>query len=49
MSVFGQVRKNRDAIVANVFAIRTSQGIIARFCCRYSDSFIDIPYQQGKN
>lgn len=43
MPVLGQVIKKRVRILDNVFAIRTSQGIFTLICCRYLDTFINVP------
>lgn len=42
MSVFGQVRKLAHQKQSFVTGIKTSRTIFLHFCCRYSDSFINM-------
>jgi hypothetical protein len=42
MSVFGQVRKLASPKQTFVAGMKTSRAAFWHFCCRYSDSFIDM-------
>jgi hypothetical protein len=42
MSLFRQVRKLAPQKPLFVTGIKTSHAVFLHFCCRYSDSFIDI-------
>jgi hypothetical protein len=42
MSVFGQVRKLAYLKRTFVAGMRTSRAAFWHFCCRYSDTFIDM-------
>lgn len=42
MSLFGQVRKLGSPKQTFVAGIKTSRAAFLHFCCRYSDSFINM-------
>jgi hypothetical protein len=47
MSVFGQVRKLGSSKQSFDVGMKTSRTVFPSFCCRYSDSFIDM-YHVGR-